>query len=105
MPIQELGGQPLEVDDDGFLVDSGQWTESAARDIASLQGIEPLTPDHWKVIRYLRSYYLEHEVTPRLRAVCDATGLKLKNIYELFPMGPTRGACKIAGVPKPPGCI
>ncbi|MDP3829541.1 MAG: TusE/DsrC/DsvC family sulfur relay protein [Polaromonas sp.] len=26
-------------------------------------------------------------------------------MYDLFPYGPAKQACKIAGLPKPTGCI
>jgi tRNA 2-thiouridine synthesizing protein E len=40
-----------------------------------------------------------------IRQLCSDTGLKLRRIYQLFPEGPAHGACKIAGLPKPDGCV
>jgi tRNA 2-thiouridine synthesizing protein E len=64
-----------------------------------------MTEEHWKVVRYLRNYYLEFNIAPMIRKLCKDTGFKLKKIYELFPSGPAKGACKVAGLPKPTGCV
>jgi tRNA 2-thiouridine synthesizing protein E len=61
--------------------------------------------DHWKLVNYLRDYYLKYEIAPPVRMLVKQTGLDLKKIYELFPGGPAKGACKIAGLPKPTGCV
>ena len=53
----------------------------------------------------LRGYYLEFGVAPMIRKVVKETGFQLKHIYELFPTGPAKGACKLAGLPKPTGCV
>ena len=64
-----------------------------------------LTDEHWKVVNYLREYYLQFGVAPMIRKVTKETGFNLKKIYELFPSGPAKGACKVAGLPKPTGCV
>ena len=69
------------------------------------EGLDELTEDHWAVINYIRGYYLEKELAPMVRKMCKHTGLKLKYIFELFPSGPAKGACKLAGLPKPDGCV
>ena len=69
------------------------------------EGLESLSPDHWAVIHYIRDFYLEHGLAPLIRKICKNTGLKLKTIYGLFPSGPAKGACKVAGLPKPTGCV
>ena len=66
--------------------------------------IGELTEEHWRVIRFLRSYYLQFNTAPMIRKLCKDTQTDLKKIYELFPSGPAKGACKIAGLPKPTGC-
>ncbi len=99
-------GTQIEVDDDGFLADPSVWNEDLAGFLAEQEeGISELTPDHWRVIHYLNQYYAEHGVAPMVRLLCKETDLKLKTIYELFPSGPARGACKVAGLPKPTGCV
>ncbi len=105
MPFIELNGQQYEVDEDGFIQDTSKWTEDVAKALAKTEGIETLSDEHWKVIRYLREYYQKFSVAPPIRMLCKDTGFKLKYIYELFPTGPAKGACKLAGLPKPTGCV
>jgi TusE/DsrC/DsvC family sulfur relay protein len=64
-----------------------------------------LTDNHWKVVNYLREYYVQFGVAPMIRKLCKQTGFSLKEIYEMFPSGPAKGACKVAGLPKPTGCV
>ena len=99
-------GTQIKVDEDGFLIDPSIWNEEMARFLAEHEeGITELTPDHWRLIHYLNRYYAEHGVAPMVRLLCKETELKLKQVYELFPSGPARGACKVAGLPKPDGCV
>lgn len=105
MPDLELNGKTYVVDEDGFIEDPGIWNEDVAKDFASIEGIEALTEDHWKIINYLRDYYLKFGIAPMIRKLCKETGYPLNKIYELFPSGPAKGACKLAGLPKPTGCV
>ena len=105
MATIELNGHTYTVDEDGFLDDPGIWNEAVAHDFAGVEGIETLTDDHWKVINYIRDYYQQFGIAPMVRKVCKETGFKLNQIYELFPSGPAKGACKLAGLPKPTGCV
>jgi tRNA 2-thiouridine synthesizing protein E len=106
MPFVDYKDAQLEVDGDGFVVDPSLWDEDLARFLAEHEeGITDLTDDHWKVIYYLNEYYQENEIAPMIRKLCKETGFKLRYIYELFPSGPARGACKVAGLPKPTGCV
>jgi len=100
-----VGERLLETNDDGFLKQPEQWDEEVARALARLEGLKELGEDHWKVINYLRRYYLEFGVAPMIRKLCKETGFSLNEIYQLFPTGPAQGACKIAGLPRPLGCI
>lgn len=100
-----LAGKQFDVDEDGFIQDPNQWDEAIARALAQQEGINELTEEHWKVIRFLRSYYLQFGVAPMIRKLSKETGFQLKYIYQLFPTGPAKGACKLAGLPKPTGCI
>jgi tRNA 2-thiouridine synthesizing protein E len=95
----------LEVDEDGFIADPAQWNESVALGLAKTEGVETLTEQHWKLVNYLREYYLKYNIAPMIRKVVKDTGFPLKQIYELFPSGPAKGACKVAGLPKPTGCV
>jgi len=105
MPTFAIDGRTYEVDEDGFLQEPERWDEEVAKDFASTEAVEELTEGHWKVINYIRGYYVEFGIAPMIRKLCKETGYKLKEIYELFPSGPAKGACKLAGLPKPTGCV
>lgn len=106
MPFIEVNGKRIEVNEEGFLVNPEDWNEEVAVFLAKKEeGLENLTEEHWKVINYIRNYYLENKLAPMVRNVCKTTGLPLKKIYDLFPSGPAKGACKLAGLPKPDGCV
>jgi dissimilatory sulfite reductase related protein len=100
-----LAGKTFEVDEDGFIQDPSGWDEAIAKALAEEEGIKELTEEHWKVIKFLRDYYLQFGVAPMIRKLCKETGFQLKYIYQLFPTGPAKGACKLAGLPKPTGCV
>ena len=100
-----LEGKTIEMDGDGFMLQPELWTEELAKLIAQEDGIENLTEDHWKIINIIRANYLEKGLAPMVRVICKESGLELKQIYELFPLGPARGACRVAGLPKPEGCV
>jgi len=105
MPKVVLAGIEMETDEDGFITDPSLWSEGVAKDLAKTEHVEAMTEAHWKVVNMIRNYYLEFGVAPMIRKLCKETGLKLKEIYELFPSGPAKGACKVAGLPKPTGCV
>jgi len=105
VPKLEANGRVYDVDEDGFLQEPALWNEDAARDFAKTEDVAELTDGHWKVINYIRNYYLQFGIAPMVRKVCKETGYKLSEIYELFPSGPAKGACKLAGLPKPTGCV
>lgn len=106
MPEIEVKNKKIEVNDEGFLIHPEQWDKDVAETLAKQEeGIENLTEDHWAVVNYIRNYYIEKNLAPMVRKVCQTTGFPLKYIYELFPSGPAKGACKVAGLPKPDGCV
>jgi dissimilatory sulfite reductase related protein len=105
VPTIELNSNSYLVDEDGFLENPEIWNERVALDFASTEGVAELTEAHWKVINYLRNYYLQFGIAPMIRKLCKETGFKLNEIYALFPSGPAKGACKLAGLPKPTGCV
>lgn len=105
MPDFQVGDMTLEIDEDGFIQDPNEWTEEVAAALAVTEGVDDLTEDHWKIVNYIRGYYKEFGVAPMIRKLCKDTGYKLNKIYELFPSGPAKGACKVAGLPKPTGCV
>ncbi len=101
----DVKGQQIEVDEDGFLVDPDVWNQDIVEVFAKLEDVSELTEDHWKVINYLRDYYKQFGIAPMIRKLCKDTGFSLKQIYDMFPSGPAKGACKLAGLPKPTGCV
>lgn len=105
MAILEIEGKSFEVDGDGFLVNPDLWNDEVATLFARYDGIEELNEKHWAIVRIIRRNYDEKGMAPMVRTICQETGLKLREIYELFPLGPARGACRVAGLPKPDGCV
>lgn len=100
-----MAGKEIEMDEDGFIQNPDQWDEAVAAELANGEGIETLTEEHWKLVNYIRAYYKEFSVAPMIRKLCKDTGFSLQRIYELFPSGPAKGLCKVAGLPKPTGCV
>jgi tRNA 2-thiouridine synthesizing protein E len=105
MALFECGNIKIDVDEDGFMEDPEQWNEEVALALAGTEGVNELTEGHWKVINYLREYFDKFGVAPMIRKLCKQTGYPLKEIYEMFPSGPAKGACKVAGLAKPTGCV
>ena len=105
MPDFQVGDITLEIDEDGFIQDPSAWNEAVAKALAKTEGVDELTEEHWKLVNYLREYYLKFGIAPMIRKLCKETGFPLKKVYELFPSGPAKGACKYAGLPKPDGCV
>jgi dissimilatory sulfite reductase related protein len=105
MPMYSHGAVTIEVDEDGFMQHPEEWSEVIAAALAASEGVDALGEDHWKVVNYLRNYFVQFGVAPMIRKLCKETGFDLKTIYALFPSGPAKGACKVAGLPKPTGCV
>lgn len=105
MPMRDFGGTQIEVDEDGFIQDPESWNDTVATVLAGDEDVESLTEEHWKVVNYIRDYYTKFGIAPMIRKLCRETDCPLNRIYELFPSGPAKGACKIAGLPKPTGCV
>jgi dissimilatory sulfite reductase related protein len=106
MPDVSAAETAIDLNDEGFLAHPDRWDRTVAARLAREQeGLETLDLRHWAVIEFIRAHYLEKGMAPMVRALCQSTGLRLREIYELFPSGPAKGACKIAGLPKPDGCV
>ena len=106
MPIVEWKGKKFEVDEDGFLQGGlDEWCPEWVDYVKHLEGIQELTEEHWKCINFLQEYYRKNGVAPMVRVFSKVTGFPLKKIYQLFPSGHGKGACKMAGLPKPTGCV
>jgi len=107
----EVGGKSVETDEEGYLTSLSDWSEDVAKAIAKVENID-LNENHWEVVNFLRDYYNEFQIAPAVRVLTKAIGKKLgpekgnsQYLYELFPYGPAKQACKIAGLPKPTGCV
>ena len=110
MPL-EINGKSFETDEEGYLANLSDWQPELAEAMATADGAE-LGENHWEVINFLREYYEEYQIAPAVRVLTKAIGKKLgkdkgnsKYLYELFPYGPAKQACKYAGLPKPTGCV
>jgi tRNA 2-thiouridine synthesizing protein E len=107
----QINGHVIEHDEEGYLTDIGQWSQDLAEIIAKSESIN-MTPEHWEVVNFLRDYYDEYQIAPAVRILVKEMKKKYgaekgdqKYLYDLFPYGPAKQACKIAGLPKPTGCI
>ncbi len=105
MSTATYAGAVVEVDAEGFLADPAQWTEEMAHEIAAQNGLGELTDRHWQVINFMRDSYLKTGAAPSIRTLGKVSGVPIKELYQLFPKGPAKLAAKIAGIPKPRGCI
>ncbi len=105
MTVSTIAGHAVEVNDEGFFVQPEQWTEDMVPELARAEGIDTVTDRHWQVIRFMRSEYQEKGTGPTVRMLGKTSGVSVKELYQLFPKGPAKIAAKIAGIPKPRGCI
>ncbi len=105
MPIKVYADTEVTVDDGGFFADPQQWRAEMAPQIALESGIGPLTAQHWQVVKFMRHEYAEKGTGPSVRALSKTAGVSIRELYQLFPKGPAKLAAKIAGIPKPRGCI
>ncbi|MDH3690531.1 MAG: TusE/DsrC/DsvC family sulfur relay protein [Gammaproteobacteria bacterium] len=107
----DVNGKSIDTDEEGYLKNLSDWSSEVCEKMASVDSC-PLTANHWEVIQFLREYYEEYQVAPAIRILVKAIGRKLgkdkantKYLYELFPYGPAKQACRYAGLPKPTNCI
>ena len=101
----QVDGQTIEFDQDGFMIDPGLWDEQVAAAIARDESIEEVSDKHWAIVNFIREYWQEHDLAPPVRLICKEVGVSVREIYKLFTSGPARGACRVAGLPKPDGCV
>lgn len=105
MSTATFAGVEVEVNDEGFFVDPDQWTRDMAVEMAREAGIDELTDDHWKVIDFHRKEYFANGTGATVRVLGKSSGVSVKELYQLFPKGPAKLSARIAGIPKPKGCI
>lgn len=111
MPNIEIAGKQVEVDEDGYMVDLDAWNKDIAVTMAKADGVD-LTDAHWEIINFLRDYYQKYQIAPMIKILVKEIGKVMgadkgntKYLYELFPDGPAKQACRYAGLPKPTGCV
>ena len=100
-----LAGQSVEVNEEGFMVNPNDWSKEIAVEIAKQEGIDELTPAHWKVIEFCRQSAAESGSAPTLRQITNGAGVTTKELFTLFPKGPAKKVAKISGLGKPEGCV
>lgn len=107
----QVNGTTIPTDEEGYIEDLNLWSPEVAEVMAQEDGQE-LTEQHWEVINFLREYYDEYQIAPAVRVLTKQIGKRLgpekgnsKYLYELFPYGPAKQACRYAGLPKPTGCV
>jgi len=100
-----LAGKTLALDADGNLANRNEWNEEVAKEIAAIEGIPELMPQHWAVINFMRAVFEKEGDSPSIRRLSKESGVDTKTLYQLFPKGPAKKAARIAGLPKPKGCI
>lgn len=105
MSTATYAGVAVELNDEGFFVDPNQWTRDIAVELAKADGIDQLTDPHWTVLEFMRKEYFEKGTGPTVRVLGKTSGVSVKDLYLLFPKGPAKMAARIAGIPKPKGCI
>jgi tRNA 2-thiouridine synthesizing protein E len=105
MTITTIAGVDVDLNDEGFLTDPDQWNEEVAVELAKRDGLDDLTEQHWTVIRFMRDQYFEKGTGPTVRVLGKTSGVSVKELYQLFPKGPAKIAARVAGIPKPRGCI
>jgi len=105
MPTTTVAATDVELDAEGFFVHPEQWSEEMVPELARREGVDPLTDAHWKVIRFMRSEFEAKGAGPTVRVLGKTSGVSIKELYDLFPKGPAKVAARIAGIPKPRGCI
>jgi dissimilatory sulfite reductase related protein len=101
---KDIAGTTVDVNEEGYLTNPAQWTEAIAAAIAAEEGIGPLTDAHMKVVQYLRQQQAAGAALT-IRSMGKSGVVTTKELYDLFPGGPLKKSSKIAGIPKPVGCI
>jgi dissimilatory sulfite reductase related protein len=106
MGTRVIGGKTVQVNDEGFMTNPGEWSKEIAAELARAEGIAELMPDHWKIIDFCRQSGAKSEgKAPTLRQITTGTGISTKDLFALFPKGPAKKVAKIAGLGKPEGCV
>jgi len=103
--LREYNGRPVDLNDEGFMLNASQWSPEVAEGIAAEVGLAGLSDRHWKVISFCREDAVQQGTPPGLRRISKLSGVGTKELYQLFPKGPGKLAARISGLPKPKGCV
>lgn len=105
MAVAAVPLDQVELNEEGFFLHPEQWSEEMVPALAAREGIAEVTERHWQVIRFMRHEYETTGSGVTVRVLGKACGVPIKELYELFPKGPAKVAARVAGIPKPRGCI
>jgi tRNA 2-thiouridine synthesizing protein E len=105
MSTTTYAGVHVQLNDEGFFEDPNAWTPAMAEEMATADGIQQLTEQHWTVLNFMRKEFFEKGTGPTVRMLGKTSGVSVKDLYLLFPKGPAKMAARLAGIPKPKGCI
>jgi TusE/DsrC/DsvC family sulfur relay protein len=99
-----IAGRKIQIDGKGFLRNPEDWSEEVAYCLAEESGLQKMSETHWRVIRFMRSYYFNYGRAPLNRDLKAGTGMSLMELESLFPEGIRQGARRVAGLPNPKSC-
>ncbi len=91
-------------DAQGYVAEPSQWTPELGGAIAASLGVS-LTDVHWATLMAARNDYLENGMSPNIRRLTKVAGITTKELYRQFPKAPGMTVARVAGIPKPAGCI
>ena len=95
-------------DIEGYIIDPDDWGRDIARQLAAEENLD-LNEDYWQILEFMRAYWLEHRIAPDVRHVVEFLASEegydkkaaKKHLFDLFPYGYVKQACKIAGMQRP----
>ena len=105
MATRTIAGKTVQVNDEGFMTNPGEWMREIAVELAKEEGISDLTPAHWKIVEFCRQDADGSGKAPTLRRITNGAGISTKEMFSLFPKGPAKKVAKISGLGKPEGCV
>ena len=105
MATRDIAGTTVQVNEEGFMTNPGEWNKDIAVELAKEEGIVELSPAHWQVIDFCRQTAASSGKAPTLRTITNGAGVSTKDLFSLFPKGPAKKVAKISGLGKPEGCV
>ncbi|TFH34169.1 MAG: TusE/DsrC/DsvC family sulfur relay protein [Anaerolineales bacterium] len=105
MPTRTIAGTEVQINDEGFMIEPGEWNKDIALELAKEEGIETLNENHWKIIEFCRISAAESGRAPTLRQITTGTGISTKELFALYPKGPAKKVARISGLGRPEGCV